>query len=353
MPFEIIDMLDPLTALVEFRTSAVFELVLSIRTLLKPPRPHEAWAKHTTAALPADLLHELTYLYQDFHDGGMYFELPADYDDHSDVAGFFDYVRHLSDVDFVFYLLGRIISREELAKLIPDAQAIRAALNACAEAYEWYGRYLGAILPDIAGFRERLVNAWEAYSTVFFDNEVRQLEPIWASGIQEKQHILDREGGRTLLEKVTGRSDLPAEFPAGMPITSLTFIPVCLLPSRVYRFYGYGNVTILFDPQYTEERKIAIRQAKDEAMATLKALNDETRLEILRLIAQHHKGYALHGKVIAERVGFSASAVSRHLALLKDGELIAEEPQKNLITYRFKKETLADLTDKLLEYLYS
>ena len=88
-------------------------------------------------------------------------------------------------------------------------------------------------------------------------------------------------------------------------------------------------------------------------MATLKALNDETRLEILRLIVKHDKEYALHGKIIAERVKVSASAASRHLALLKDGNLISEEPHKNLITYRFMKDTLTGLVDKLLDYLYS
>jgi hypothetical protein len=36
MPFEIIDSLDPLAALVEFRTSAVYEMVMSARTLIKP-----------------------------------------------------------------------------------------------------------------------------------------------------------------------------------------------------------------------------------------------------------------------------------------------------------------------------
>ncbi|MBX3061855.1 MAG: winged helix-turn-helix transcriptional regulator [Anaerolineae bacterium] len=135
-----------------------------------------------------------------------------------------------------------------------------------------------------------------------------------------------------------------------MVYTSITFIPVCLLPSRVYKFFGYGNVTLLFDPQYTEDRRQAVKHAKEEALSALKALDDETRLKILRLIVQH--GNRMHGKNIAEHLNISASAVSRHLALLKEGGLIVEEPQKNLIAYRFNKETLSQLTDKLLDYLY-
>jgi DNA-binding transcriptional ArsR family regulator len=352
MPFEVIDTLDPLTGLIQLRTSAVYETVISIRTLLKPSRRQETWAKRASAALAPDLLAELTYLYQNFSDGGLYLELPVDYADHDDVPGFFEHVRNLSDVDFLFYVVGRVIGRDELSRLELSGDVIRAALAGRSEHYEWYGRDLDPILADVPAFRDRLVDAWEAYWTSFFQHEIAELEPVWEAGLQEKRNILEREGGRVLVEKVTGRSELPPELPPGTPITSVTFTPVCLLPSRVYRFFGYGNVTILFDPQFTEERKIAIEQAKDEAMATLKALNDETRLEILRLIVQHHKGHP-HGKILAEKVGFSPSAVSRHLALLKDGNLIAEEPQKNLIAYRFQKETLFSLVDKLLDYLYS
>jgi DNA-binding transcriptional ArsR family regulator len=350
MPFEVIDTLDPLTPLVEFKTSPVYELLIGIRTIIKPPRWHESWTERARAALPPKLLTELTYLYAEFSDGGLYLELPVDYPE-SDVSGFFKYMRTLSNADFIFYLLGRIISRSALPDMLDDGEALTTALIAHGEHYEWYGRNLAPILSDIGAFRDRLVDAWEQYWKLFFQLEIAGFEPMWSLGIKEKQTILDREGGRGLLEKVTGRPTLPPELPPGMPITSITLIPVCLLPSRVYRFYGYGNITILFDPQYTEERKIAVENAKNEAASIFKALDDDTRLKILRMIAQNES--RLHGKIIAERLGISASAVSRHLALLKEGQLIVEEPQKNLITYRFEKETILGLVDKLLDYLYS
>ncbi len=357
-PFEVIDELDPLTSMIEFRTSAVYELVIGIRTLIQHPHWHEAWCERAQSALSPALYDELVYLYKNFNDGALYFELPVDYPDHSDVPGFFKYVRQLSPSDFVFYLLGRILSRETLLPLFKKrsgerVDAIRAALSAYAqeEHYSWYAENLEPALADIEGFRDRLVNAWEMYWKVFFKGEIAALEPIWDSGINDKRRILEREGGRALMEKVTGKAMLPPELPPGMPITSITFIPVVLLPSRVYKFFGYGDTTNLFDPQLTEERKLAAEQSRKDAAATLKALEDETRLKILRMIAQH-EGH-LHGKLIAEKLEISASAVSRHLALLKDGNLIAEEPHKNLITYRFKKETLTGLLDKLFEYLYS
>ncbi len=352
MPFEVIDSLDPLTPLVELRTSAVYELVMSIHTLLKPSRQHEAWARHAAAGISIELLDELTYLYQNFSEGKLYFELPVDYPDHDDVPGFFDYVRQLSDADFMFYLLGRTVSREVIAGARHDVGAVRKAiLNTGDEHFEWYGQYLDTVLTDIAGLRNRLADAWQAYWTTFFQHEVKQFEPLWLAGLQEKSSILSREGGRALYEKVTGRTELPHELPPDTPFSAITFTPVCLLPSRVYLFYGYGNITVLFDPQYTEDRRIAVERGTQEAIATIKALDDETRLKILQMIAQ--RGDKFHGKAIAEKLGISASAVSRHLALLREGSLIAEEPYDNLIRYRFQKETLVELVDKLLDYLYS
>jgi DNA-binding transcriptional ArsR family regulator len=353
MPFEVIDTPDALTDVVELRTSAVYELLLSIRTLLKPARWHEAWAQRAHDSLTPELREELTYLYQHFSEGGMYFEFPVDYPDHSDVQGFFRYMRSLSDADFMFYLLGRIVSRAQLPKLLAKpnpADLLREALISFNKIYDWYTHNLEIIVADIAGFKARLVDAWERYWDTFLRFELDTLEACWNVGLQEKEMVLQREGGRALYEKVTGKDKLPQCVPMEMDYNSITFIPVCLLPSRVYQFFGYGNVTILFDPQYTEDRREAVKHAKEEAVSTLKALDDETRLKILRLIVQH--GSRMHGKNIAEHLKISASAVSRHLALLKEGGLVVEDPQKNLIAYRFEKETLTRLIDKLLDYLY-
>jgi DNA-binding transcriptional ArsR family regulator len=351
VPFEVIESPDPYAALIDFRTSAVYEMVIGIRALLKPTPAQELWLNlsQVSTALRA----ELSYLYNTFNDGILYHELPVDYTAHQDVPGFLDYILNLSETDFLFYLVGRSLPREHIRSLLTEANVVAAFQEALSETdyYTWYAPYLEPILANVGGFQRRLVAAWESYWTGTFNKQVNFFRPIWTAGIQEKRSILAREGGRALLEKVTGRPDLPPEFPIGVPITSITLIPICLLPSRVYRFYGYGNITILFDPQYTEERRLNAQHTVAQALATIKALDDPTRLDILRLIAQ--KSSLLHGKMIAEQRGISASAVSRHLALLKEGGLISEDPHKNLITYRFNKEVLVDFAEKLMDYLYS
>jgi DNA-binding transcriptional ArsR family regulator len=108
-------------------------------------------------------------------------------------------------------------------------------------------------------------------------------------------------------------------------------------------------MTVLFDPLYSEERRQVIDGAQEDATVILKALADKTRLEILRLIAIHDG--RLHGKSIAQRMGITASAVSRHLKLLKESNLITEEQHRNVILYHIRRETLAQLPERLFRYL--
>jgi DNA-binding transcriptional ArsR family regulator len=350
MPAQIIQTLDPLRDLIRFRTSAIYELIIGIKMLFKPTRSHEAWAGRVHARLPAALLSDLSYLYQSFNEGDIYIELPVDYDDHGDVPGFFEFVRSLSDTDLLFYLIGRIISRGELANLSHNPESLLHALDLVGTAFGWNPRTLVPILSDLPAFRSRLADAWERYWEVFFREEVPYFAPVWESGLADRRRILEHEGGNALLEKTTGLFTLPSEVPAGAPIRDIVFIPIYLMPAPAIRFYGYGSMTILFDALYSEERRAAVENAREEATAIVRALGDETRLQILRLIALYDG--RLHGKSIASRMGITPSAVSRHIKLLKEGKLIAEEQRRNTIVYRFRRDSVAQLSQILLNFLY-
>ena len=95
-----------------------------------------------------------------------------------------------------------------------------------------------------------------------------------------------------------------------------------------------------------------LERERDEVLHAAKALGDSTRLKILRMIASHEG--TLHGKSIASHVNLSPSAVSRHLAQLREAGLITEVPLDNrIIAYRIQKEAIAALPEMLLDYLYS
>lgn len=351
MPLQVIETADPLTDLVRLQTSPVYEMIISLQKLLRLSR-QEDWTRAAREILPSGFWGELADLYEPFGNGSVFFELAIDYPDHEDLVGFADYVRGLDPISFMFYIVGRILTREELAATELETEAVIDRLTELNSRFSCHclDSPLDEILTDVPAFQNRLADLWQTYSEAFFASLIEEWQPHWERALNEKAGILYRDGGQALLEHVTGRQELPDPLPPDQPVTEVVFTPVYTIPYPVYMFYGYGNVTVLFDSQRTENRRTEIERTRQEVIAVLKALSDNTRLDILRLI--YHHGGEMHGKQIAAKLKLSASAVSRQLGQLKEAGLIAEESQDNrTITYRLQRDVITTLPDKLMDYL--
>jgi DNA-binding transcriptional ArsR family regulator len=351
MPLEVIEASDPITDLIQFRTSEIYEMMLSLQVIHTGQR-HVAWAQGARQAMGEAFVESLSELYAPLLDGIIFYELAVDYPD-DDVPGLIDYTRKMDPHTFVFYALGRLFSPEEIAQtgLVPSE------VKAMVESFPDYDRYHCLRVPldwvdDVRGLQYRLADLWETYWEQYFSQALEELRPYWLRGLREKEKFLMREGGQALFEHVTGMKNFPPQIPENQPYEEIIFIPLYLIPRNVFMFYGYGKIIVLFDCERTEARIAEIERTKDEVLQTLRGLGDENRLKILRLIA-HAEGQ-IHGKKIAHRLDLSPATVSRHLAQLKDGNLISEESlDKRTIVYRLKKETLTALPDVLMDYLYS
>lgn len=72
---------------------------------------------------------------------------------------------------------------------------------------------------------------------------------------------------------------------------------------------------------------------------TLKALSDPTRREILNLLK---KGRLSAGEIV-EKFPVSGAAVSRHLSILKEAELIRDEREGKFIYYELNASVLEEI----------
>jgi DNA-binding transcriptional ArsR family regulator len=355
MPVEIIETTDALTHLVQFRSSPVYEMIVSLHTLVAGRR-HLDWAAKARAALGADLWAELEAIYRPFQEGVVLFEFPVDYADHQDVPGFIDYVRAMDPATFVFYLIGRIIPPYELKRYKLDPEFVADRLNHwCETTSHPHYPYLDAIkklLLDVPAFQTRLTDLWERYWTEFFQDEVKPLAAHWSQAIADKEHLLARQGGTALFDFITGKKRMPDNLPSDYPVKAIVCVPIYFVTAPSYLFFGYGNVTVLFNSEATLARISEIEQRKDQALLVTKALSDTTRLNIMKLIAGHD-GF-MHGKRIAEKLDLSPSSVSRQLAQLRDSGLVSEERHDDqTVTYWLIKDAITSLADKILDYLYS
>lgn len=72
---------------------------------------------------------------------------------------------------------------------------------------------------------------------------------------------------------------------------------------------------------------------------TLKALSDPTRREILNMLK---KGKMSAGEIV-ENFPVSGAAVSRHLSILKDADLIRDEREGKFIFYELNASVLEEI----------
>ena len=84
------------------------------------------------------------------------------------------------------------------------------------------------------------------------------------------------------------------------------------------------------------------KHERDDIMSignTLKALSDPTRREILALLK---KGRLSAGEIV-EHFSVSGAAVSRHLSILKEAELIRDERDGKFIYYELNASVLEEI----------
>lgn len=72
---------------------------------------------------------------------------------------------------------------------------------------------------------------------------------------------------------------------------------------------------------------------------TLKALSDPTRREILNML----KDKTMSAGEISERFSISFAAISRHLSVLKDADLIRDERDGKFINYTLNTSVLEEI----------
>ncbi len=130
------------------------------------------------------------------------------------------------------------------------------------------------------------------------------------------------------------------------PYERFFFLPSLLLPFASCRlFYDNGtphNRLILFCSIREPEK------GREETITALKALSDETRYQILMLLA---KSGPVNGQDIVHSLKLAPSTISHHMAELKERGLITEEHVKTAKYYGISKATIQGLLKTMVEDL--
>ncbi|WP_455381726.1 ArsR/SmtB family transcription factor [Salinispira pacifica] len=348
MPLQVDPTYDPLTQLVQFETSRVFEMLMSLQSVVDSFH-HPEWTETVRRELGNQFVEELSELYRGFQDGSLISELGIDAPDTNDIPGFIDHVKAMDMSRFAFYMTGRLCPLELIPASISRASLEQLMKKTGNEESSYCSPVSLQWADEADRFRERLVSLWRSYYDKFYVGHVDDFLPCAQKSVVERRDQLAQQGGTALYTDVTGWKELPDAVPPEQPYRELRFIPVFRTNTRRMTYFGYGLVAVVYDCSRTEQYERSIEEDKNRALDIMRALADDTRLSVLKVIAQKPHS---NGRKIAERVGLSPSVVSRHLKQLKDAGLIEEHsPDNRNISYRLLIDRINGLPDKVIRYL--
>jgi ArsR family transcriptional regulator len=345
---------DDVRSMIAFRTSSVYEMMLSLGALHSPSPRHESWSQQLRARLPRDLLLDVDFLYSRFENGVLIMELATDYPDHLDVPGFLTYLEQMSTPRFLFYALGRLAPPDEMGKLEPTMESLLSLIpiafpQGCPKTESRFriGEF-PQLLAQPEEYKNRMLRLWRRYWETYFAEEVKHYISLWEESIGEKSRALASQDALEFVKTLSDHHQLPEQVPPGYSTREILLVP-SYFARRPLIYFGYGSITVIYDCQLTEQRRQQLEILEHGILAVAKALGDKTRLQLLRLMVQDPH---LYGRELSKLCHVSQPSISRHLRILKEAGLLEERPLGNHITYQVLRERIEELAPQLITYLY-
>jgi DNA-binding HxlR family transcriptional regulator len=203
---------------------------------------------------------------------------------------------------------------------------------------------VASLVRDGLGLKRRLLDALERFWQEIYAEEFEATRPLMERSVAHHRAQHYSPNFRDLFTAVTGRL-VPEGIADLQPsITTVTFIPSCYVGPYVAYTYHADRLILFYNCRSTPASP-----AFSDGMALyppLKALADETRLQILALL----RGRELYAQEIVHRLNISQPAVSRHLNLMATAGILSVRREGNVKYYRISGQTLTDLARALRGY---
>lgn len=167
--------------------------------------------------------------------------------------------------------------------------------------------------PD--AFAEACLAALKTYQQVFFAEEEARITPVLQDGLQKARQMADRMKVPELL----------AELSRGVRFESLPAVPQLVLapsywstPLVIYRKVSSQALVMLFGCRPNDQTLVPGETVPDALVAALRALDDPTRLRILRYLAEE----PLTPSALSRRLRLRPPTVVHHLNTLRLAGLV-------------------------------
>jgi hypothetical protein len=337
---------------IEFAVSLPHSLLATAGLLCAAPRFEGLadWLREARALMPGDLLAEMCLLitfpghYQRFT-AELAAYLPADAAEMS-IDELWAHLEAIPDIHYQLIAL-RALARgasppplpADLVDLMdrPDEWAdFLREINS-----EIPADVVAALVRDPQALKSRLLTALQRFWHQVYAEEFEATRPLMERSVTHHRAQPHSPAFRDLFTAITGRL-VPESIANLLPgLSSVTFIPSCYVgPYVAYTHYA-DKLYLFYNCRSTPSSPQAIDSTA--LYPPLKALADETRLQILALL----QGRELYAQEIVDQLGISQPAVSRHLNLMAAADVLTIRREGNAKYYAANGETLARVADAL------
>jgi len=215
------------------------------------------------------------------------------------------------------------------------------------------------LLDDPVRFTDGFLDVLDLYWRAAFSAEWTRVESVLSESIVEAGHVLATAGIWPVLGRLPGhcraepvRSQLLIDLPHEHDVVICDANPLLLVPS----VFVWPHLRVNCDPPWPTALVYAapplVREAEprippSELLRVLRALADDTRLRVLKLIAERPRTT----QELAPLVGLSNAGLSKSLQRLGEAGLITSRRQGYYVVYSLQRGRLAGVPEALARFL--
>src|SRR6476469_223404 len=217
---------------VNFLISPLYDMIISLATLVHPGERHEAWVAEVKRDLSPQMREEADYFYSLFETRLV--ELAVDYPDHHDIEGFFRYLDSMAPEDSIFYATGRVMSPGDIAAVASHPLRLLAALLKLYGGEhkihdEGWRQALQLLATEADTVRTRLLRLLRTYWQNVYRHQLPRLKPQWEESVRERTQSLGPDRLTAVQERFLANRALPVEYPEGYPLEKVYLVPSVFL----------------------------------------------------------------------------------------------------------------------------
>ena len=342
---------------VEFQISLAADLINIVPMVINAPwlEGLDQWVYATHAALPPTLKSDLEVVLTLTHKSYLVLlrvaRLPLYDPAHRDFAAFAAWLNTFSEDDFgdlVQSTLEKLSTHHEdkgiSSPSLDDAGALLRAVLHEKFSKEQIERVVH-LAHNPAELKSQFISVHTRFWEQFYHQEYQRSLSLMEHSVEH--HRLQNYSADlfTVFTAVAGRR-FPKDRDDYEDVERVIFFPTCYIgPYVLFHDFKELRPTLILHyncrPTGVPEREQS--PTVQELFPPIKALSDETRLQILSLL----NGRELYAQEIVKHLDISQSAVSRHLKLMLAGGLLTMRKQDSMKYFSINEETLAVLADKL------